>query len=217
MNWAQIGFWFLLKMVKLRKVNSHLIFLRLKDLKTGLKQTFRIFKILRSIYERTQFKKDTLSYISNFELGKMSEGQFSRIPQGKGLNIAHESSGQSCFQANLKNTLRFAFWKGIVLMTNTYGDLKIQIQICNLLAGLKIETRRIGFFAFGAVCRTCMSRLWVLKFKKRFLSHYFGIRPRKPFFSDWVRRCKKFLVHHKDFYEKKVRGSDKLPFSRFSS
>jgi len=109
--------------------------------------------------------------------------------------------------------LRFALLeKGIVLMTNTNGDLKIQTfkNLANLWAGLKIENKEIGYFRFfGAWCRTLYVAAWIVLIPKAgFLSTIFGIRPRKPIVSAiGVREMQKVLVTNKRLLmRKKVNG-----------
>jgi acetyl-CoA synthetase len=138
--------------------------------------------------------------------------QLTGLPNGKGLNIAHEAVDRHA-SGHLKNTVALRFI-GKEEKTNdySYGDLKTQTsKFANLLAGLKLKEGDRVFSLLGRVPDLYIAALGTLKFKAVFCPLFSVFGP-EPIFQRLSKGDAKVLVTNTNFYEKKIKGLlDRLP------
>jgi acetyl-CoA synthetase len=138
--------------------------------------------------------------------------QLSGLPNGKGLNIAHEAVDRHA-SGNLKNTVALRFiGKEEKTDDYSYGDLKTQTsKFANLLAGLKLKEGERVFSLLGRVPDLYIAALGTLKFKAVFCPLFSVFGP-EPIFQRLSKGDAKVLVTNTNFYEKKIKGLlDRLP------
>lgn len=138
--------------------------------------------------------------------------QLAGLPDGKGLNIAHEAVDRHA-SGNLKNTVALRFIrKNGSTDDYTFGDLKTRTsKFANLLQGLGLKEGDRVFSLLGRVPDLYIAALGSLKFKAVFCPLFSVFGP-EPIFQRLSKGDAKVLVTNTAFYEKKIKGLlDRLP------
>lgn len=138
--------------------------------------------------------------------------QLAGLPDGKGLNIAHEAVDRHA-SGHLKNTVALRFIRKDGSTDDyTYGDLKTRTsKFANLLHGLGLKEGDRVFSLLGRVPDLYIAALGSLKFKAVFCP-LFSVFGTEPIFQRLSNGDAKVLVTNTTFYEKKIKGLlDRLP------
>lgn len=147
----------------------------------------------------------------NFDWQK-ERNQLSGLPDGKGLNIAHEAIDRHA-GGELKTTVAIRLIRKTGKHEEfTYGDLKTQTsKFANVLAGLGLDEGERVFSLLGRVPELYITALGALKFKAVFCPLFSVFGP-EPIFQRLDKGDAKVLVTNLSFYEKKIKIIlDRLP------
>jgi acetyl-CoA synthetase len=142
--------------------------------------------------------------------------ELSGLPDGKGLNIAHEAVDRHA-QSHLKETLALRFIrKDRSFQDFTYSDLKKQTsKFANVLENLGIQKGERVFSFTGRIPELYLSALGSLKFTAVFCPLFSVFGP-EPVFQRLHRGDVTVLITTSDLYERKIKQLiEKLPSLRY--
>ena len=167
--------------------------------------------------------KDKIEHhLSNYEKVKSSflwetvAKELSGLPEGKGLNIAHEAIDKHTL-TNQKNSIALRFIKkNSDFQDFTYSELKVQTsKFANVLQNLGIQKGECIFSLAGRIPELYITALGTLKYTAVFCPLYSVFGP-EPIFQRLSKGDAVVLVTTAALFEKKVKPLiDRLPSLRY--
>lgn len=167
--------------------------------------------------------KDKIEHhLSNYEKVKSSflwenvAKELSGLPQGRGLNIAHEAIDKHTL-TNQKNSIALRFIKKDSNFQDfTYSELKVQTsKFANVLQNLGIQKGECIFSLAGRIPELYITALGTLKYTAVFCPLYSVFGP-EPIFQRLSKGDAVVLVTTAALFEKKVKPLiDRLPSLRY--
>jgi acetyl-CoA synthetase len=142
--------------------------------------------------------------------------QFSGLPGGNGLNIAHEAIDRHA-RNGMKETVGIRLIrKDGTKLDYSYGELKTQTsKFANVLKELGLNPGDRVFSLLGRVPELYLTALGALKFKAVYCPLFSVFGP-EPVFQRLNKGDAKVLVTNTSFYEKKIKGIlERLPALTF--
>lgn len=162
-------------------------------------------------------------HLSNYEKVKAAylwenvAQELSGLPEGKGLNIAHEAIDRHAL-TNQKNTIALRFIrKNSSFQDFTYSELKVQTsKFANILQQLGIQKGERIFSLAGRIPELYITALGTLKYTAVFCPLYAVFGP-EPIYQRLSKGDARVLVTTSVLFEKKVKGiCDRIPSLRYS-